>query len=191
MHIEYYYLLTSIWWLSHHCKRCKTRMLQGSHCRWYSKIFVTVLETAALPYLICLCLSVCPAYIACISVTWGRILMQLGGNIGTKVGLVVAYQNFISLLIMLLWGHSWFFFRSLSKGQNSAANGNNNRFVPRHWHKRKRSCSHNLSLLYFSSFARARARVCVWCICQSEMVFVYVYAIYVCVKKRVFNVLIC
>ena len=39
---------------------------------------------------VCACVSVCPAFTACISLTMGRTLIKLGENVGTSVQLIVS-----------------------------------------------------------------------------------------------------
>ena len=55
---------------------------------------------------VCVCLSVCPAFTAYVSVTIGLILMKLVGSVGTKVRLIVSkfhlsYHNVLQKLSLL------------------------------------------------------------------------------------------
>ena len=46
-----------------------------------------LLQTLSVLVNVSVCLSVCPAFTVYISVTVGRILMKLGGNVGTEVSI--------------------------------------------------------------------------------------------------------
>ena len=75
---------------------------------------------------VCVCLSVCPAFTAYISLTVGWILIKLSENVGTLVRLIVLkfHKNRVTVDVIPI-------FKDISKGSNSGqrehlcAKGNN------------------------------------------------------------------
>ena len=49
--------------------------------------------------ILAMCLSVCPAFTAYISLTMGQILIKLGENVGTLVRFEIQYQNHLHFVV--------------------------------------------------------------------------------------------
>ena len=91
-----------------------------------------LLQTLSVCMFICVCLSVCPAFTAYITLTMCRILIKLGENVGTLVRLIVLkfHKNQFGFDVIMTSFHFFFsklFLRkaTLLKSKRLCSKGNN------------------------------------------------------------------